>query len=277
MTSSTPSRSTDFPLTVTDHLGREVRLTEPPRRVVSLVPSITRTLFDLGLADHVAGRTKFCVQPEGKVDAVPVVGGTKQFHADRIRAIGPDLILANKEENEASAVRDLMDDFTVFVTDVRDLQGNERLLRDLGALTGTREMAARITEDTRRAFATVRPLPGIPAAYLIWKDPYMAAGGDTFINAMLAAFGLNNVFAGRPGRYPEVSAGELAASGAKVVLLSSEPYPFTEKHSAEFRALCPDALVLPIDGAAFSWYGSLVAGTPAYFSQLELALKLNAL
>ena len=254
---------------VSDQLHRTVTLPDRPERIISLIPSQTELLHELGLGERVVGITKFCVRPEEWFRTKARVGGTKQVHLDRVRALEPDLIIANKEENSREDIEALAQEFPVWVSDVRDLDQALDMVARLGDITGTTDRAGELVEQITAAFDGLVPLqPALSAAYLIWRDPWMAAGGDTFIDDMLQRCGLSNVFSGREGRYPAVSPAELAAADPDVVLLSSEPYPFGEKHLQEIGLLLPGVPVRLVDGEAFSWYGSRLLHAPAYFSGL---------
>lgn len=258
----------------TDQMGRTVALSQfPPRRIVSLVPSQTELLYDLGLENEVAGITKFCVHPPAWFHTKPRVGGTKTLNFNKIDDLQPDLIIGNKEENVREQIEALAGRYPVWMSDVRTLDDAGAMIRQIGALTRkpaeANELAAGILDRFALLSGTGRRLS---AAYLIWRKPYMAAGGDTFIQDMLHRAGFANVF-GHLSRYPEIDAEALRAAQPDVVLLSSEPYPFADKHLVEFRELCPAARLLIADGELFSWYGSRLRFAPAYF--LELRKKLG--
>lgn len=242
-----------------------------PRRIVSLVPSQTELLHALGLEEEVVGITKFCVHPAAWFQGKKRVGGTKTVHLDKVAALHPDLVIANKEENVREQVEALAEHFPVWVSDVHDLPSALSMVEQIGRLTGKAAEAGALAAEVARRFALHRPEAVAPrprAAYLIWRKPYMVAGGDTFIHAMLEEAGFENAF-GTEARYPEVSPAWLADCAPDVVLLSSEPYPFQEKHLAEFREICPTAQVAIVDGELFSWYGSRLLLAPAYFRDLR--------
>lgn len=247
----------------------------PPRRIVSLVPSQTELLAHLGLEKEVAGITKFCVHPEAWYRSKPRIGGTKQLHLDRIRALEPDLIIGNKEENTREEVLALANDFPVWISEVKNLADAYAMITQIGRLTYRAAAADQLNQNIRKAFAALPNYPPLLVAYLIWRQPYMVAGGDTFIHAMLKQAGFTNVFAERD-RYPEVTAEELATSGAEVLLLSSEPFPFREKHLQELAEVCPAPVITLADGEAFSWYGSRLLTAPAYFRKLRRSILAHA-
>lgn len=253
-----------------DQIGREVRLSAfPPRRIVSLTPSQTELLHALGLRDEVVGITKFCVHPSEWFRSKPRIGGTKTPNIERICALRPDLALANQEENTRDAVLQLEKaGCPVWVSDVRDLNGALAMIRDVGQLVCRSEAAEALCADIAAAFAAIPPAAASRrAAYLIWRKPYMAAGGDTFINDMLTRAGFENVF-GHINRYPEVSAEQLAEAAPEWVLLSSEPYPFKEGHLRELQEICRGATVRLVDGELFSWYGSRLLKSGPYLAAL---------
>jgi ABC-type Fe3+-hydroxamate transport system substrate-binding protein len=265
-----------FPLATSDALGRPVALPAPPRRIVSLVPSQTELLADLQLDHEVVGITKFCVLPEEWHAQKPYVGGTKDVHVERVRALRPDLVLANREENVREQVEALATFAPVYVTDVRTVEGACAMIRAVGRLvdradTGTADWAAVIAEGIASYFAGLPAFAPLRAAYLIWREPWMSVGGDTFIHDVMARAGLANVFGART-RYPVVTPDDLRAARPDVVLLSSEPYPFKPKHAVEVRAVLPEARVERVDGQAFSWYGSRLRHTPPYLAALRAEL-----
>ncbi|MFY0255772.1 helical backbone metal receptor [Chitinophaga sp. 30R24] len=257
----------------TDQLHRPVVLEAPPQRIISLVPSQTELLYTLGLEEQVVGITKFCVHPSTWFRAKTRVGGTKNIHPEIIRSLSPDLIIANKEENLASDVTALMQDYPVWVSNVQSLEDAYDMIAGVGAVTFRSTAANALITQIKVAFNGLQVLEKpVPAAYLIWRDPWMAAGGDTFIHQMLQRCGLQNVF-GKQLRYPEISDNELANSGCQLLLLSSEPYPFREKHIAELQAILPAASIQLVDGEMFSWYGSRLLEAPTYFQSVITACR----
>jgi len=235
-------------------------------KVISLVPSITETLFDLGLtSDEIVGRTKFCIHPEELVKNIEIIGGTKNLNLEKIKALKPDLIIANKEENVKEQVEELMRDFKVLVTNVETLEDNYYLIKHLGHLFEKKEKAQYLNLSTYEAFDIPKPEKSLKAAYLIWKDPYMTVGGDTFISRILEELGFENLFKTQK-RYPEVQLEDLKE--ADLIFLSSEPFPFKEKHMAEIQTICVDQKIMIVDGEAFSWYGSHLAKCGEYYREL---------
>lgn len=256
-------------MTYTDQLGRTITLTNfPPQRIVSLVPSQTELLADLELEDSVVGITKFCVHPAGWLKQKTIVGGTKQLYLDRIRVLQPDLIIANQEENDKEQVEALAQEFPVWVSKVVDLASAFEMIEEVGRICHKGKVAGELVKKIQTTFAQLQEMPKRSAAYLIWRKPYMVSGGDTFINALLQKAGFDNVF-GEQNRYPEVSIADLQAAKPEVILLSSEPFPFKEKHIAELQNHCPQAVIKLVDGELFSWYGSRLLHSAGYFFNLR--------
>ena len=261
-----------LPLNVTDQMGRRVAVPFPPRRIVSLVPSQTELLFDLGLGEKVVGVTKFCIHPNEARTQAAVIGGTKNFDFERIATLKPDLIIGNKEENYKDGIEQLATKYPVWLSDISNLPEALDMIRRVGFIVGAKEKAAAMADEIDASFADLETSragesPDL-AAYFIWRKPYMAPAAGTFIDDMLRRSGFANVF-GALNRYPEISTRQLAAAAPQRILLSSEPYPFAAKHVAEFQAICPAAKIEIVDGELFSWYGSRLQKSAAYFSQLR--------
>ncbi|WP_336703310.1 helical backbone metal receptor [Chryseobacterium indologenes] len=235
-------------------------------KIVSLVPSITEALFDLGLTENeVVGRTKFCIHPQDKIKNVAVIGGTKNINIEKIKALQPDLILANKEENVKDQVEALMNDFKVTVTNIDTIEDNYYLLKNLGKLFGKEDRAQLFNLKIYDVLNQAKLEAPVKAAYLIWKNPYMTIGSDTFIHRILSEIGFENIFKDKT-RYPQIITEDLA--DADVIMLSSEPFPFKEKHIEELQVFYPDKKIMIVDGEAFSWYGTHIAKCENYFKEL---------
>lgn len=249
-----------------DHLERRIILKNSPKRIVSLVPSQTELLFDLGLRDEVVGITKFCVHPNEWFRTKQRIGGTKQLHIDKIRELEPDLIIANKEENNREDIEELEEEFPVWVSDVKTLEDARKLIKDIGNLVSQRENAVALLKEFDTQFQKLKSLGASDkrAIYLIWSNPNMVAGSDTFISSMLNAVELENAI--KEERYPELDSCDYETPD--LVLLSSEPFPFKEKHIEEFRQRFPEADVKIVDGEMFSWYGSRLLKAPDYLLNL---------
>lgn len=259
----------------TDQLNRTIHISYPPKRIISLVPSQTELLFDLGLDSEIIGITKFCVHPESKFKVKTKIGGTKKLNLDLIRSLKPDLIIGNKEENEQTQIEELMKNLPVWMSDIYDLEDAKKTITQIGELVDRTPEAAYLNHLINAGFNDLQTLAlennlNKSVAYLIWKNPYMFAGRNTFINHMLAMNGLNNVI--RENRYPEMDLNELALLKPELIFLSSEPYPFKEKHLEEIRVVIPEAKVMLVDGEMFSWYGSRLVKAVQYLFQFQKEL-----
>jgi ABC-type Fe3+-hydroxamate transport system substrate-binding protein len=261
----------------TDQLGRTIELKRIPKRIVSLVPSQTELLFDLGLNEEVVGITKFCVHPEHWFRTKTRIGGTKQLHLDKIKELQPDLIIANKEENVREQIEELAKDFPVWVSDVEDLDDALKMIVDVGALVDRKDKSIEMATSIAKSFGQLHNNlnKNFRTLYLIWKDPYMTVGRDTFIHEIMSRSGFDNVFNDWT-RYPEITEEQLKKIDCELILLSSEPYPFKQKHIDELQPLLPNTKIVLVDGEMFSWYGSRLLKAPAYFQQLQnQVLSLN--
>lgn len=242
------------------------------------MPSQTELLYDLGLRDEVVGITKFCIHPNEWFRSKTRVGGTKKVDLKKIKQLNPDLIIGNKEENDKEQIEELMKDYPVWMSDIYTLKDALNMIIQIGELVGKQKEATLLKLKIESQFLSISELasstPLIKTAYFIWRKPYMVAGNNTFINDMLSCCGFINVFATNDfARYPEINSEQIAKANPEIILLSSEPYPFKEKHIQEFQILCPNAKIMIVDGELFSWYGSRLLHTPSYFEKLRTDLK----
>lgn len=238
-----------------------------PQRIVSLVPSQTELLHTLGLEEHVCGITRYCIHPPQWQQTKTIIGGTKKINENRLRALQPDLIIANREENLREQVERLSADYPVWVTDVHDFNSALEMITDIGRLTGKSNRALELCLEIRNVFSRIpKPKKKYQTAYLIWKDPYMSVGGDTFIHDMLERCGFENSFTDQR-RYPTVTPETLRERGCELLLLSSEPYPFSDTHINELQQILPETKILLVNGEMFSWYGSRMLQAAGYFAE----------
>jgi ABC-type Fe3+-hydroxamate transport system substrate-binding protein len=256
---------------VQDAFGRPFGLEGPARRIVSLIPSITETLFSLGAGDRVVGVSKFCTEPPEKIEAKTKVGGQKNPRLDAIVALKPDLVIANVEENHKADVEAMWAaGLKVLVTYPRTVKEGIQLVRELGVLTATSDRAEEIATACEAAMAEVeRAVAGRARVRVfcpIWRGPYMTVNHDTYVNDVLHTCGGENIFRDRPERYPTVALAEMAELKPEMILLANEPFPFGEKHLEDFRAF-PDVPAVRdgrlhlLDGKILSWYGPRIAGS----------------
>ncbi len=251
----------------TDQLGRKVFLAKVPKRIISLVPSQTELLYDLGLADRVVGLTKFCIHPNSWFVSKHRVGGTKNLNFEVIKRLNPDLIIANKEENNQNEIERLMRDYPVWISDIGILDDALKMILSVGELTQSSEKASSIVKNVETEFSSLRPIINKSVAYIIWKNPIMSVNKTRFIHDMLQRVGFTNVFANNNVNYPIITAKDLQLKNPDVILLSSEPFPFKDKHIAYFKEICPKAQVELVDGEFFSWYGSRLISSVNYFKK----------
>ncbi|MEJ7625990.1 MAG: helical backbone metal receptor [Ferruginibacter sp.] len=241
-------------------------LSKRPTRIVSLVPSQTELLHYLGLEQETIAITKFCIHPADWYKKKLKIGGTKNLSIEKIIALQPDLIIANKEENVKEEI-EALSEHHVWLTDISTLEDAYQMISDIGKLThkyAEADILIKLIKENFKSFHSGK----ISVAYLIWKEPYMAAGGDTFINDMLIHAGFINVFASHK-RYPVITFSDLKNCGCEIIMLSSEPYPFSVKHQITLQKLLPHTKIVLTDGEMFSWYGSRLLKATEYFSNLH--------
>ena len=257
-----------------DQLGTLHAFETSPKRIVSLVPSQTELLYDLGLEESIIGITKFCVHPFHLKSTKKIIGGTKKVHFEKIRLLQPDIIIANKEENTIEIVEELSKICPVWVTDIITLDDNLKMIEDFGILFNKRTEAQKWIDKINFAHKDfvdfIRGKAVEKVAYFIWANPYMVAGNNTFINEMLKLNNFQNIYENREERYPEIIIQKMRIQGdPDLVLLSSEPFPFTDEHAFELGRFTHHAKTVFVDGEMFSWYGSRVVKAFSYFKKLH--------
>ncbi len=248
-------------------MGRTVEIPGSPQRIVSLVPSQTELLYDLGLAERVVGITKFCVHPAHWLKEKIIVGGTKKFRLEAIDALAPDLIIGNKEENYQEGIEQLAAKYPVWMSDIFNIDDALEMIRQVSGLCNKSGVGKTLVDEITNGLEAVENKPLGKALYLIWNNPYMAAGSSTFIHEVLKLAGFENCAPG--SRYPEVTESLIAELNPGYVMLSSEPYPFKEQHIAAIQQILPDAKISLVDGEIFSWYGSRLLKLPSYIKELQ--------
>jgi ABC-type Fe3+-hydroxamate transport system substrate-binding protein len=256
---------------INNQLNNEIQYKISRNKIISIVPSQTEFLYDLGLEEEVVGITKFCIYPEHWFRSKTRIGGTKQLKIDVITELNPDLIIGNKEENERSQIEELQEKFPVWLSDIVTFEDALNMMRTIGKLVNREVKANQIVQqiiDKKKNFdLNFTSNKRLKVAYFIWRKPYMVAANDTYINEMLRTFGAENIFESKV-RYPEIELQDLKKYDVDAIFLSSEPYPYKKKHLAEFQAACPNAKVILVDGEAFSWYGSRMLKAFDYFEVL---------
>lgn len=260
----------NFPLEINDQMGRTVRLSAVPKRIISLVPSITELLVDLGLEAEIVGVTKFCIHPSEINKIKTSIGGTKNIHLDKVAALNPDLIIGNKEENTKEAIEALEKDFNVFMTDVNTYEDALMMINLIGTISDRKSKSDQLLSELKETCTSFNA-PWTNAIYLIWKNPFLATGKDTFIDDMMKLAGIKNLIVQE--RYPEITKEIIHELKPQLILLSTEPYPFNNNDLIEFKDNFKHSKTTLVDGEMFSWYGSRLLKSFEYFKQLKNDLE----
>ncbi len=254
-----------------DQIILSVNHSYPPQRIVSLVPSQTELLVDLGLEEQIVGITKFCIHPPQLKDKKVIIGGTKKFWFDVIDELKPDLIIGNKEENYKEGINQLKEKHPVWISDIYTLEDALHMIEMIGDITAKVPMSQSIVQQIRGSFQTLQQCQRKSVLYLIWKNPWMAAGSECFIHNMLEKMGLINCLSYIP-RYPQLTDDKIRSLKPDLIFLSSEPFPFKHEHIKELQELSPTSQILLVDGEMFSWYGSRLIQAPRYLKELVLGI-----
>lgn len=257
-----------------DQLNREFTLNEKPKRIISLVPSQTELLTDLGLEENIVGITHFCIHPNRIKKSKTKVGGTKNIHIDKVKELKPDIILCNKEENTQEIVQKLENEFPIHVSNIENLKQNHEMIEQYGLIFGkekeAKEIIQKIKNENEKLNEFLKNKNKLKVSYFIWKDPWMVAGKGTFINHLLELNQLENVYADQT-RYPEIQLEKLKK--ADLHLLSSEPYPFKNKHIKIIQPYAKNAKIKQVNGEFFSWYGSRLIQAFGYFKSMRINME----
>ncbi|MDN3492706.1 ABC transporter substrate-binding protein [Winogradskyella bathintestinalis] len=255
-----------------DQLQREFHLKNTPKRIVSLVPSQTELLVDLGLEHSIVGVTKFCVHPKHLRLSKKVVGGTKQINLQKIKDLKPDIILCNKEENTKEMIEELEAMAPIHVSDIYNLGDCYELIEMYGEIFQVEREASELISNIQKERETfqlqIKATEKQRVAYFIWKNPWMVAASDNFIDAMITEAGFLNAFKDKK-RYPEIELEDVNLKEADYIFLSSEPFPFRQEHVLEFQLKFPEKVIKIVDGELFSWYGSRLLKSFNYFKNLQ--------
>jgi len=263
--------------TIKDQLGREISLTSTPKRIISLVPSQTELLCDLALENELVGITKFCIHPYRLKSIKTIVGGTKKVDFDKIKALKPDFILCNKEENTYNFLPKLEKIAPTYFSDINSINDTINLIRDLGVLLNRRtessNLITKINFKLNDFKVFIKDKPTRKVAYFIWAKPWMVAGNDTYINELLKLNKFENIYANL-SRYPKIEINKIRHEGdPDVILLSSEPFPFKDEHAMEIGTYTNRSVTVFADGELFSWYGSRILRSFDYFKKLHEKLE----
>ncbi len=237
-------------------------------KIVSLVPSLTELLFDLGLEKNIKGITNFCISPKDKVKKIEKIGGTKNINIDKINTINPDLIIASKEENTKKQIEELSKKYNIYLTDINTLDDALTEINNIGIITKTKKNAKQIINKIKHNFSKISlSLNGKSFAFFIWNNPLMVVGKNTFINDIMKKTGGKNIFDFKHDRYPVTTLNEIEKLNPDIIFLSTEPYKFTEKHKKIFTNLKSTKLFI-VDCEYFAWYGSRLIKSPEYINNL---------
>ncbi len=265
---------------IKDDLGREHVFATPPRRIVSLVPSLTETIVFLGAKEKLVGITDYCIRPEGTLAAITRIGGTKNPDIAKILSLPPDLVIANKEENEKRHIEALEREVPVFLTYPRSVQDTAKTVRDLGIILEAENTAERFTSAIAAFLHSIKSDPPfsqpLRTACMVWRNPWMAAGPDTYASNLLGVFGFENVVPDLENRYPKMTLDAVLERKPDVILLPDEPYDFGD----EDKAFVADFLgkrnatsrVELIDGAYLTWFGSRTLEALVYLKGIRRRL-----
>jgi ABC-type Fe3+-hydroxamate transport system substrate-binding protein len=258
-----------------DQMIKLITLDSYPERIVSLVPSQTELLFYLGLEDKIVGRTKFCIHPQDKVNSVQIIGGTKNPRLREIISLEPNIVIGNKEENEINTIIEIEELFPVWMSDIKTIDDALDMINRVGQLTNTSKKALQLIIEIKDKISELEKLKektlGKTCLYLIWKDPYMGVGSNTFVNDVIKRCGFSNIIEQKE-RYPQLEMEEIIEMSPDYIFLSSEPYPFKKKNVQDFEQLLPGTKVLLVDGEMFSWYGNRMLKSIPYLNDLIVNL-----
>lgn len=254
-----------------DQMNRTVCLDKVPKRIVSIVPSQTELLYDLGIGDKVVGITKFCIHPEEWFSSKKRIGGTKKLSIEAIQKLNPDLIIGNKEENSIDDILQLEKIAPVWMSDIFTIDDGLEMIKQIGLMLDCSMIADKLVNEIKIGFESIQKIP-VPLSYLyfIWKDPDFLAGTNTFIDSMLESVGFVNQC--RNERYPEWTT---EMGDPAIVFLSSEPYPFKEEHIELFKRRFPQSKISLIDGEMCSWYGSRMLKAIPYLENLRRRIAIT--
>lgn len=253
---------------IIDDMGRKVAISDSTKRIVSLCPSITETLYALGLEERIVGRTKYCIHPAEQIKGATLVGGTKDVDFKMIQDLQPDLIITDKEETPRGVAEELMERYNVFIFDVQTYENALHMIKMLGKITDCEKKSTELIQSIEKEFALLPKENNKKVIYFIWRKPYMAAGRNTFIHSIISKCGFINVIATREERYPEITIEEIEKLQPDILFLSSEPFPFADQHKEELQKLLPNVKIILVDGEYFSWYGARMEAAGRYLQQM---------
>lgn len=258
-------------LSYIDQLNNKILLVSKPIRIISIVPSQSELLWYLGIRKELVGITKFCIYPIQMFNKIVRVGGTKKLNINKIRELKPDLIIGNKEENDQQQIELLKKEFNVWMSDIYSFNDVFKMIRTLGVIFDKERQAKTLVFLIKSDLRMIKNIfKQKRVIYFIWNKPYMCAGQNTFINHVLNHIGLKNLIS--ISRYPKIDEFELIKLKPDFCFLSSEPFPFKEKHINILKNILPNSKIMIVDGEIFSWYGSRLLHLKKYIKEFKKEL-----
>ena len=260
-----------------DDLGKTIFINKIPKRIVSLCPSITETLCELGLSDKIIACTDYCIHPIDKVKNINKIGGPKNFSEEKILKLSPDIIFAVKEENDANKIINISKKITTYVFDINSIKEGIELIKALGNIFEIQNIANVFIEKILEGYKNLPKVnSNIQSLYLVWKNPYIAVGGGSFIDSVLNKLNLRNCLRNSEKKYPKINLNNFE-NNFDLIILPSEPYRFSNKDIDELENVFPEKVIIKVDGEMFSWYGTHQLKAISYFNKFVEKLNLRDL
>lgn len=254
----------------TDQLNNKININSKPKRIISIVPSQSEFLWHIGIRKELVGITKFCIHPKEMFTTIEHIGGTKKLNILKIRALQPDLIIANKEENNQQEIEVLQKEFNVWISDIYTFNDVYKMMKNLSVILNKQSETQKLISEIKASLAQVKnSFSNKTVAYFIWNKPYMLAANTTYINFVLNYLGLKNA-AENLQRYPLVDNETLKKLNPSICFLSSEPFPFKQKHVLELQKILPTSKIIIVNGEVFSWYGPRMLYLAEFVKQLKI-------
>ena len=251
---------------LTDDIKRTVNFLSPPATIVSLCPSVTETLCDLGLSEKIIGITDYCIHPKDIVKNINKVGGTKTVSITKVKTLKPEIIFAVKEENSKKTIKILSEIFPCYVFDINSFSDALKMINTLGEIFSKTKNATSLSENIVKAFSKIQVTKQhVDYLYFVWKNPWMVAGNNTYIESLLSKFYLKNII--NKSKYPKIELKNIS-SDPQIIFLPSEPYKFSKTDKMELQKVFPKSKILLVNGEMFSWYGSRMVKAAVYIEKL---------
>lgn len=267
-------------MTFFDDLGNELTFEKTPKRIISLVPSLTETLYDLNLEENILGITKSCTHPVHFKHTKTIIGDVKDVEIEKIKDLQPHIVFCNKGENSLETIKKLQEFTQVYVTVVKTIDDSIRLVEKLGLILNRRVDAKLINHKINLKLEDftqfIKEYDVKKAGYFIGYNPWVAAGDNTFINALLALNKFENIYTNKEDMYPIIEAKKIRLEGdPDFVFFPSHPFAFNDKHIFEMGRFTHHASAVYVDGQMFSWFGSRLIKSFDYFKSLRERITLS--